>query len=268
MRMPSGPDPRETERMLDPRVIDPDRQLIDHAALGDADLAQTVRVLVGMSRWREAERALSARARTRMALNESDMEALRLLVAAKGESRLVTPGALAEHLGISTASTTKLLDRLEAAGHIERAPHPTDRRALVVRITDRTHERVRDEIGRTHAHRFEVAAALTPAERETVIRFLDALCAYPDAAQIPDATGAIPDATGSAIPDATGRAIPDGAQVTDTTGRTYPDGAETTDPAQLPDATGRANPDHAQTTDAAGRAAGGESPPASSPAAQ
>ena len=164
--------------MLDPRVIDPDQQLVEYASLDEEELEQIVRVMVGMARWRDAERDLGAHTRTRMNLGETDMEALRLLVAAKNENRLVTPGAIAEHLGISTASTTKLLDRLAAAGHIERAPHPTDRRALVVRITQATHERVRDTVGRTHAHRFDVARALSPAEREVVIRFLDRMSSF------------------------------------------------------------------------------------------
>ncbi len=178
--------------MLDPRVIDPDGELVDFASLDEAELAQIVRVMVGMSRWRDAERDLGVRTRRWMSLGETDMEALRYLVAAKNEDRLVTPGGLSEHLGISTASTTKLLDRLEAAGHIERAPHPTDRRALVVRITQTTHERVRDTIGRVQARRFEVARALSPAEREVVIGFLERMTAFAEHA----ATGA--DAAGEA----------------------------------------------------------------------
>jgi hypothetical protein len=39
-------------------------------------------------------------------------------------------------LGISTASTTNLLDRLTASGRLTRSPHPRDRRSLVVRATE------------------------------------------------------------------------------------------------------------------------------------
>lgn len=169
------PHPTVIDAMLDPRVIDPDQQLVDYTGLDDAEIAQIVRVLMGIREWRESEQRVSLRSRSAMKLNETDMKALRFLVAAKNQGTTVTAGMLAEHLGISTASTTKLLDRLEAAGHIERAPHPTDRRALTISITDRTHEQVRDGVGRMHAHRFEVAAALSPAERETVIRFLSQL---------------------------------------------------------------------------------------------
>lgn len=160
------------ETMLDPRVIDPRQELVDYSGMDEAEIAQIVRVLVGIREWREAEQRLSLRSRSHMKLNETDMKALRFLVVSKNQGQVVTPGSLAEHLSISTASTTKLLDRLESAGHIERAPHPSDRRALMITITQSTHEEVRESVGRSHARRFEVASALSPEDREVVIRFL------------------------------------------------------------------------------------------------
>lgn len=161
--------------MLDPRVIDAGEEVVSYSQYSDTELDQIVAVLASIRRWRETEQAVRFKSRGEMGLNETDMKALRILVAAKNRGELVTPGSLAESLGISTGATTKLLDRLAAAGHIERAPHPSDRRAIVVRITQGTHERVRDTVGRMHAHRFEAAAALSPAERDVVIRFLDDL---------------------------------------------------------------------------------------------
>lgn len=171
--------------MLDPRVIDPRQELVDYSGMDDAEIAQIVKVLSGLRRWREAEQALSLESRSHMRLNETDMKALRFLVVSKNQGVVVTPGSLAEHLNISTASTTKLLDRLATAGHIERSPHPTDRRALRITITQSTHEQVRESVGRTHALRFDVAARLSPPEREVVIRFLNDL----------SSTGAEPEAT-------------------------------------------------------------------------
>jgi DNA-binding MarR family transcriptional regulator len=118
-----------------------------------------------------------------MKLNENDMKALRFLVVCKNEGLIATPGGLAEHLSISSASTTKLLDRLAAAGHVERSAHPSDRRALMITITQQTHEQVRDTVGRTHARRFDVAAKLSPEDREVVIRFLNDLSNTSDEAQ-------------------------------------------------------------------------------------
>jgi len=179
------------DRMLDPRVIDPHQDLVDYSTMGEAEIAQVTQVLVGMRRWRESEEALSFKSRNHMRLNENDMKALRFLVVSQNQNVVATPGALAEHLSISSASTTKLLDRLAAGGHVERQPHPTDRRALMITITKRTHEQVRETVGRTHALRFEAVARLTPAERDVVIRFLNDLSRTPDEApQSMDAAGA------------------------------------------------------------------------------
>lgn len=163
--------------MLDPRILDPHEELVSYRDLADEEVSQIVRLLTAMREWREVEQRDSVESRGRMHLNETDMRALRFLIAAKNQGQAVTAGALSAHLGISTASTTKLLDRLAASGHIARAPHPTDRRAITVTITPHTHEEVRESVGRRHARRFEVAARLSPDERDVVIRFLRDLAA-------------------------------------------------------------------------------------------
>jgi hypothetical protein len=62
----------------------------------------------------------------------------------------------------------------------------------MVTIAKRTHEQVRDTVGRTHARRFEVAARLTPDEREVVIRFLNDLSGTGDPLSAGGATPALP----------------------------------------------------------------------------
>lgn len=165
---------------MDVRLVDPGQDLVDFSALSEEAISQITHVLTAIKRWRESERAISFQSRSDMKLGENDMKALRFLVAAQHQNLVVTPGSLAEHLAISTASTTKLLDRLETGGHIERAAHPSDRRALMISITKATHEHVRDTVGRTHARRFDVAARLTASEREIVVRFLNDLSDLPD----------------------------------------------------------------------------------------
>lgn len=70
-----------------------------------------------------------------MAMNLTDLRALRMMVEWERRGEDVSPHDLARHLRISTASTSKMIDRLSAAGHVERRPHPTDRRARVVVLT-------------------------------------------------------------------------------------------------------------------------------------
>lgn len=47
------------------------------------------------------------------------------------------PSALARRVGVTPASMTAQLDRLELAGLVERQAHPRDRRSLLVVLTDR-----------------------------------------------------------------------------------------------------------------------------------
>ena len=53
-----------------------------------------------------------------------------------GEPYELSPGALAASMMLSTGGTTARLDRLEKAGLAERRPSPTDRRGVLVRLTD------------------------------------------------------------------------------------------------------------------------------------
>lgn len=121
---------------------------------------------------RAVERKVSEASARYMALNDADMRALHFLMVNENKGERTTPGAIAAHLGISTASTTKLLDRLEASGHIVRKPHPTDRRALHIQVTAPTRQEAMETVGKHQARRFHAAARLTPEERSTVIRFL------------------------------------------------------------------------------------------------
>ena len=166
--------------MLDPRVIDPSQELVKRATMDDAEVDSVVSVLAALRAWSDAELKMSRASQEHMKLNATDMKALRFLMASRNTDAVVTPGLLAETLQISTASTTKLLDRLEKAGHIKRSPHPTDRRALMITVTDSTRTEARETVGRLHARRFEAAARLSPDERAVVVRFLTDLSGVDD----------------------------------------------------------------------------------------
>lgn len=160
--------------LYDIDAADPDGQLIDRTDLDPEGIAQITRLMKSMAKLRDAEEALSKASQKFMQLSEIEMRGIHYLIVAANQNTVVTPGAIAQHLEITSASTTKLLDRLERGEHIVRGPHPTDRRSLSIQVTDETHAVARDTVGRMHATRFTVAASLSPAERETVIAFLDA----------------------------------------------------------------------------------------------
>lgn len=151
---------------------DPRQILIDRSGLSAEDVAQISELMQSLGDLRAVEQELSEASRRYMKLNETDMRALHFLIICANRSIIATPGAIAQHLHISSASTTKLLDRLERDGHIVRAPHPTDRRALAISITPHTHQAAMDTVGRQQSKRFHAAARLSWSERETVIRFL------------------------------------------------------------------------------------------------
>ena len=178
--------------IYDVDASDPASKLVDRSAMDPVDVRQIGSVMAALGRLREAEQLLSDASLKYMKLNQTDMRALHYLIVAANTGAVTTPGAIAAHLKISTASTTKLLDRLERAGHITRSAHPSDRRALAIAITDVTRESAMNTVGRQQAKRFYSAARLNPAEREVVIRFLDDMA---EQLSITNLTWAQPEAT-------------------------------------------------------------------------
>lgn len=152
---------------------DPTSALIDRSGLSPQEVAHISELMAALGRLRDAEQQLSEASQRYMKLGRSDMRALHYLIVAQHQGSVVTPSAIAIHLGISSASTTKLLDRLEKGGHISRSAHPSDRRALAISVTEETRDAAMQTVGRLQAKRFHAAARLTSAERDVVIRFLD-----------------------------------------------------------------------------------------------
>jgi len=68
----------------------------------------------------------------KLGLNSTDSECLSLL-SIRG---VATPKELARHTGLTTGSTTAMLDRLERVGYIRRSPNPNDRRGVFIAINE------------------------------------------------------------------------------------------------------------------------------------
>jgi DNA-binding MarR family transcriptional regulator len=77
----------------------------------------------------------------------------------------LSPGALAASMMLSTGGTTARLDRLEKAGLVERLPSPSDRRGVLVRLTDKGFEVVDQAVGAGLAEQQRLLAHL-PEERQ------------------------------------------------------------------------------------------------------
>ena len=52
----------------------------------------------------------------------------------------LSPGEIARRLGLATPTVTRAATRMEAAGLLRREPHPSDRRLVRLRLTDRGRE--------------------------------------------------------------------------------------------------------------------------------
>lgn len=134
-----------------------------------------VLVLNAMRDYRASEFAMRRRTRRSMRLGETDMAALRMLIAAKRSGNALSPKDLARDLGISSASTTILVDRLVKSGHVVRLPHPSDRRGIIVESTTATDEQIRATLGAMHERMLGVATSLPDADAQIVMDFFVAM---------------------------------------------------------------------------------------------
>lgn len=85
------------------------------------------------------------------------------------------PVDLGRALGMGSAAATLLADRLERSGHVERQPHPDDRRRLLLVPTEQAGQAVADVLQPLLARIAAVEADLDPAARATVAEYLRAL---------------------------------------------------------------------------------------------
>jgi DNA-binding MarR family transcriptional regulator len=82
------------------------------------------------------------------------------------------PAELGHRLGMRPASATALVDRLEAAGHVQRRPHPTDRRRLAIEVTSHARSRTAEAMRPLIADLDTVAAGLSAEANDTVLDYL------------------------------------------------------------------------------------------------
>ena len=89
----------------------------------------------------------------------------------------IGPSELARRLQLTTGAVTALADRLAESGHLERAPHPTDRRRVMLKRTPKADEDLTEEIAPMAMAILELAESLSDAERQTVGSFIDGFIA-------------------------------------------------------------------------------------------
>lgn len=150
----------------------------------DGQLDYSAAVLKSLRDYRAAETEIRRSTRDSMGMGETDILALRYLLRVQASGKQVVPKDLSQFLNITSASTTTLIDRLVASGHVRREPHPTDRRSVVVIPTGESDKEVRETLGAMHRRMMQVAEGLTADEARVVVDFLQRMT---DALQAPEA---------------------------------------------------------------------------------
>ncbi|WP_019137272.1 MarR family winged helix-turn-helix transcriptional regulator [Cellulomonas massiliensis] len=151
-----------------------------------ADDPSVTDVLEAVRRLRRADEAMRRRTSAGMGMNVRDLAALQVVVAGERAGRAVHPHDVAHRLGITTASTVKLVDRLVAAGHLRREQDPDDRRAVRLVATPHAHDEIRERLTPMHAGMADAARAVPAEARRPLVAYLHALADVFDDVAVPE----------------------------------------------------------------------------------
>lgn len=106
-----------------------------------------------------------------MGLSANEVTCLNFLLAHKTG----TPKEIADITGLTTGSTTTMIDRLERGGFIARQPHPTDRRSIIVIVTSEAQQKMAELATATQTDQKELLAQFSDHELTIIASFLTKL---------------------------------------------------------------------------------------------
>ncbi|AZM93037.1 MarR family transcriptional regulator [Streptomyces sp. W1SF4] len=107
-------------------------------------------------------------------MHPTDVRALICLLDAARAAEPATPGLLGTRLGLNSAGTTSVVDRLERLGHVERVRDPADRRRVLIRVRPEAVTLGQEFFGPMLNGVLKALTPLSPAERTTIHAFLTA----------------------------------------------------------------------------------------------
>ncbi|WP_439693272.1 MarR family winged helix-turn-helix transcriptional regulator [Curtobacterium sp. SP.BCo] len=123
-------------------------------------------------RLQHAEEQQLEEARFDSGLTKNEFLAVRYMLQAHRDGRVMGPKDVAVMLNVSNASVTKIVDGLVDKGDLLRAPHPTDRRAQVLEPTDQAAAKIDAAYARFHEAVVGVMDHLSSEENDVLARCL------------------------------------------------------------------------------------------------
>ena len=139
---------------------------------------------------RTANRLLAEIDQRRRKVADLSASAFQILAVVEGAGQPLPPHVIADRLLVTSGTMTSLLDTLERRGLIRRVAHPSDRRKLLIDITDDARAILDRMLPRVHGASRDAFAVLSDAECATLVELLqrvqdqfDVLARHP----VPDA---------------------------------------------------------------------------------
>lgn len=122
---------------------------------------------------RTANRLLAEIDRRRRTVVDLSASASQILAVVEGAGEPLSPHIIAGRLLITSGTMTSLLDTLERRGLVRRVPHPSDRRKLLIDITEEARAVLDRMMPRVHGASRDAFAVLSDAECETLVGLLE-----------------------------------------------------------------------------------------------
>lgn len=138
---------------------------------------------------RSANRLLSEFDRRTRSVTNLSTTAHQVLAIVEGAGEPLPPHVIADRLLVTSGTMTSVLDTLERRGLVHRVPHPSDRRKLLIDITDEARDILDRLLPRIHGTSRDAFAVLSDAECHTLVALLERVQTQLDALRqnpIPD----------------------------------------------------------------------------------
>jgi DNA-binding MarR family transcriptional regulator len=150
-------------------------------------------VIAALTEVEIAEAGLRSRLRDHLNLNPTDLAAVQYIARAATAERSVYAKDLASVLGVTSAASTLIVDRLVKAGHVERTRDPANGRYRRLTLTPATDELLEEATGDTQRQLRDLVTSMSDRDRKRAVAVLKAISsAFDDGApRRPGAPGGV-----------------------------------------------------------------------------